>query len=497
MLRGEALGTDPERLRGRFTPGVAPLFRALLLALGLCAMSYMQAWGTMEFILSSISVTGNPQTAAVQFNFSTSIAPYAVSSPTGREVDVTLQSTVSTHVKPLISQDLGVKDVHILHRGGELVAAILLDHNVTVRVQPQPNSLLVYLDAATSAPSVQASQQTLQSGQITRLVYLHHATFSEIAALLSSQTNTQTRSAPAETILAQSPISTGGYDSMGYSGTVQGGQLQLPLGDQLGAYRISDNAVIDKRLHAVILTGSAGTVNKLAAEIQAVDVPDQPQESVRIEARIYELTESAGKALGINFSNNGPVGQATLNVQSFQEPQTFATFQAELFAQIASGHGKLLSSPNLQTLDGSEASILTGDALPIVTTITYPGNPPTVQQQLQYVNVGVHLHVQPFVGDGGYVTSVVLVEVSNVTGFIQGNIPQISQRQAISTIRVRSGEPFVIGGLLQDNEIKSVSRVPLLSDIPILGELFKYRNETKERTNLIVVITPTVERQGQ
>ena len=115
-----------------------------------------------------------------------------------------------------------------------------------------------------------------------------------------------------------------------------------------------------------------------------------------------------------------------------------------------------------------------------------------MQQQLQYVNVGVHLQIAPFVSRLGYVTSVVLVEVSNVTAFIQGNIPQISQRQAIATVRVRDNQPFIIGGLLQNNEIVSLSKVPLLSSIPILGALFDYQNRTHQQTNLYVVITPHV-----
>jgi general secretion pathway protein D len=138
------------------------------------------------------------------------------------------------------------------------------------------------------------------------------------------------------------------------------------------------------------------------------------------------------------------------------------------------------------------ASILTGDAIPILTTITYPGSPPTIQQQLQYVNVGVHLQVQPFASASGIVTTRVLAEVSNVTGFIQGNIPQISQRQASTVARVKDGQSFIVGGLLQDNEIRAMSKIPILGDLPVIGPLFRTNQLTKQKTNLYIILTPHI-----
>lgn len=448
------------------------------------------------FILLSVVGTSDMHGAVIQFNFSNETALYSVSPPAGDHIAVTFNSTTFTNVSPSIAPGIGIKSVVLQQHGRDAIAIITTERPVQIRAQPNPLSLQIFLDFSGSAPSAAAAQPVATNGQVTRLVYLRHAKVDEIASLLSSQVGATPQVGSAQTILAQSPMSSGGLSGYGYPTTVQDGQLHLAQGDQLGAYRISENVAVDRRLNAVVLTGPPDVVNNLAAEVAAVDIPDQPQTTVRLSAQIYEITESAARNIGINFSNNGPTAQAVLTAQSLQPSQALASFQAQLFAQISNGHGKLVSSPNLQTLDGSVASILTGDALPIVTTITYPGNPPTVQQQLQYVNVGVHLQVEPYVGDDGYVTSVVLVEVSNVTGFIQGNIPQISQRQAISTVRVRTGMPFVIGGLLQDNDIKSLSRVPVLSSIPLLGEFFKYRTSTKERTNLIVVITPTVEVQN-
>lgn len=113
----------------------------------------------------------------------------------------------------------------------------------------------------------------------------------------------------------------------------------------------------------------------------------------------------------------------------------------------------------------------------------------------QYVNVGVHLQIKPDVSSG-YVTSTIVAEVSDVTGFIQGNIPQISQRQTITTARVRDGESFVIGGLLQDNEIRNASKIPIIGDLPLLGELFRFQTSTHQETNLYIIVTPRVRIDG-
>ncbi|HUY11898.1 MAG TPA: type II and III secretion system protein, partial [Candidatus Dormibacteraeota bacterium] len=354
------------------------------------------------------------------------------------------------------------------------------------------SSLMLYLSPAVPTPEVSANLAVGAAplSTITQVLPLHYASLDEIAALFSPSALHGGRSFQTTSILSQAPLSGGGGQSFG--GTLPGGSLSLDMRDQLGAERISDNVAIDRRLNAVIVTGTPDQVAPIVAEIRAVDRPDARQTSVQLDAKIFELTSSGARQVGINFAQNGPFATATLLSQTLQKPQIAATFQAQLFALIQEGKGTLISSPRLRTLNGTEASILTGDALPVVTTITYPGNPPTVQEQLQYVNVGVHLQVRPYVSSSGYVTSVVLAEVSNVTGFIQGNIPQISQRQAIATVRVKDGEPFVIGGLLQNNDITSISRVPLLSRIPIIGDLFKLASTTHEVTNLYVVITPHI-----
>jgi general secretion pathway protein D len=116
-----------------------------------------------------------------------------------------------------------------------------------------------------------------------------------------------------------------------------------------------------------------------------------------------------------------------------------------------------------------------------------------VQQQVQYVNVGVTLQIAPRVGDDGYVTSHVFAEVSSVTGVSQG-YPTISQREASTSATVRDGDSFIIGGLTQESELSNHNKLPGLGDVPLLGALFNSENTSKTKTDLYIVVTPHVVR---
>jgi general secretion pathway protein D len=95
----------------------------------------------------------------------------------------------------------------------------------------------------------------------------------------------------------------------------------------------------------------------------------------------------------------------------------------------------------------------------------------------------------------GYVTTHIYCEVSSVESYVQG-IPEISQRTASTMATVKDGEPFVIGGLLQTSELKSLAKLPFLGDLPLLGKLFQHVDNSYSETNLYVVVTPHIIRSA-
>lgn len=258
---------------------------------------------------------------------------------------------------------------------------------------------------------------------------------------------------------------------------------------------INDAIAVDRRLNAIILKGSADQIARLKAQIALIDVPVQ---SVILETTFVELTESGARNVGLDFTNaNSQIGVATFQTGGFVPPGfptsinlSSTAFQAALYAQVTAGNGKIVSKPRIAAQSGSSAKIITGDALPILTSIALSGVN-GVQQQVQYVNVGVTLQIAPRVADNGFVTSHVFCVVSSVTGFSQG-YPTISQRKAETSATVADGETFVIGGLSEDSELTTNETIPGLSDIPLLGKLFDLDKSTDSKTELYIVVTPHI-----
>jgi len=255
---------------------------------------------------------------------------------------------------------------------------------------------------------------------------------------------------------------------------------------------------IDRRLNAVILRGSPERVAEIKHEIAMLDVPVT---SVVLETQFVELSETGARNLGLDFTN----GSDQIGAVNIAYAKGFpalgdtprlggisASFQVALYAQIARGEGRIVSKPRISAQSGATAKIVTGDALPILTSIALSGVN-AVQQQVQYVNVGVTLQIAPRVSDDGFVTAHIFAVVSSVTGFSQG-YPTISQREAATSATVRDGDTFIIGGLTEESNISNRSKLPLLGDIPLLGSLFSVEHTNKTKRDLYIVVTPHVVR---
>jgi len=270
-----------------------------------------------------------------------------------------------------------------------------------------------------------------------------------------------------------------------------------PTGSQPESFgeRVNDNIAIDRRLNAIVLSGTPQQVADLQAEIEQIDVP---LPSVMLVCEVVELSETAARDLGLDFSASGSgsaVGGGNAVLTTGMLPAFRADFQASLFATIAHGGGHILATPRVVALNGTPAQILTGDALPIISTTIFPGPPVLTQQTVNYIAVGINLQIQPRITSDRYVTSHIFAEVSSVTAYVptpQGNVPQISLRQATTMATVSDGQPFVIGGLLQDQEIRNMSKIPGIGDVPLIGGLFRVRHEMDTHTNLYILITPHI-----
>ncbi len=112
-------------------------------------------------------------------------------------------------------------------------------------------------------------------------------------------------------------------------------------------------------------------------------------------------------------------------------------------------------------------------------------------QQVQFVNVGVKLRLTPTIGTDGSVTAEMHPEYSAIQDFV-GGYPVIANRKIDSTLRVKDNQTIVLGGLLRDIDSQTISKLPGLSQIPVLGKVFQNREHTRERDEIVFLITPHV-----
>ena len=331
----------------------------------------------------------------------------------------------------------------------------------------------------------------LQPGDRFELIPLKYADVSEVIGLLVDGAVIE----PNNVFIRREP----GFGSVGSNSQQQYGlgqnQQQTPA-RQLGQ-SYGQGLGVDRRLNAIWVVGTPERIGQVKAQIALIDVP---VDSVILETQFVELTESGARNLGIDLTNsNGQIAVGRIETGASlpfsvdpNDVLPSGVLQAAIYAQVEKGEGRILSRPRISAQSGSTAKIITGDALPILTSITLSGVN-GVSQQVQYVNVGVTLQIAPRVSTDGFVTAQIYGVVSSVTGYSQG-YPTISQREAETSVTVRDGETFVIGGLTQENVIKRNSKVPLLGDIPLLGNLFKVERSSSSKTELYIVITPHIVR---
>ncbi len=210
----------------------------------------------------------------------------------------------------------------------------------------------------------------------------------------------------------------------------------------------------------------------------------------------YGTYGTTGTGLGTQLISLARVNRLSTNDFSITLPG------ALLQALMTDRSTKVLQSPQIRVADGMKASLRIGDQVPIATGSFQPGIgavgiSPLVNTQFQYKDVGVNVDITPRVHGQDEVTLHVELEISTVRDRIDiGGIaqPVIGQRKAILDLRLREGEVSLIGGLMQDQDTRSVSGVPGLSKIPGLGRLFSSESIERSQSELLIALVPHVVR---
>jgi general secretion pathway protein D len=158
----------------------------------------------------------------------------------------------------------------------------------------------------------------------------------------------------------------------------------------------------------------------------------------------------------------------------------------------------LLQVPQIMTIDNQEAHTLVGQEIPITTGEALSNNFDNAFRTTQRQNVGIGLDVRPQVNSSGTIKMNLHLEVSSIAGPVSSNNSDLilNKREVETVLTVDDGAIGVIGGLLSDEERRTIEKIPLLGDIPVLGNLFKSRAKTRSKTNLMIFIRPTVIRSA-
>ena len=307
--------------------------------------------------------------------------------------------------------------------------------------------------------------------------------------------------------------------------------------------------------NAIVVAANADVQRQLGEVIRQLDTR---REQVLVEAIIVEIGDLAAKRLGVqfllagqnapflatNYSNAVPniltVGGAIANYQLGRTTTTStdgtvtttvdrplgdgitdaavqsvlqatggfagglidigknAVFGAILNAVKSDTQSNILSTPSIMTLDNQEAKLLVGQEVPVTTGERLSTNFDNAFRTVQRQNVGIQLDVKPQVNSSGSIKLFLRQEVSSIAGPVATGSADliINKREFKTVLTVDDGEILAIGGLLDENERRTIEKIPLLGDLPVVGNLFRSKSRSKAKTNLMVFIRPTIIRSA-
>lgn len=389
------------------------------------------------------------------------------------------------------------------------------DPRLQVTAAPRGNALVIRGDRQQRQRLSQliAGLDTPQQGSNgTEVIYLNHADAASVAEVLGGIGDTGHASA----------TSTPGPEAV--SSRAEGGSTSThAVSTQRG--QNGSTVSVHSATNAIVLSGSADTLAAYRHIIQRLDIP---RAQVAVEAIIAEISESRSEELGVQWLFQGSNG--ALASSSFGNPGINAavaahasgddTLLGSLISQLSGittgvakldGSGanfavllnalqndsetNLLSTPSLTTLDNTEASILVGQEVPFITGSTTADNTNPFQT-IQRKDVGIKLNILPTISADDSIRLRIIQEVSSIDESIEASDVVTNKREIETTVLTQDGGIIVLGGLISDQGSNGEQKVPVLGDIPLIGNLFRYSRDSNEKRNLMVFIRARVLRDS-
>jgi general secretion pathway protein D len=280
-----------------------------------------------------------------------------------------------------------------------------------------------------------------------------------------------------------------------------GASVQLGRDDATGEARIK--VVADENKNAILIEANPADYRRVLRVIGTLDVlPNQ----VLIEATIAEITLKDDLQFGLRWYLANKNSSATFTddvtgavgsvFPGFSYALKAANVSATLSALNQITDVNVISSPSLSVADNRTATLQVGDQVPITTqsavSVLTPGSP--VVNSVSYKDTGVILSITPRINESGRVMLEIEQEVSTVSETTSSSInsPTISQRRVRTSVVVNDGEVFALGGMMQQSKTVTRTQIPIVGDIPIIGNAFKTKDNQIGKTELIILIAPHV-----
>jgi type II secretory pathway component GspD/PulD (secretin) len=239
----------------------------------------------------------------------------------------------------------------------------------------------------------------------------------------------------------------------------------------------------EERRNAVIVAGNDEVRATVRALLHDLDAPGR---QVMIEIRVADVQPVNDTTnVGVQFGGAG-FGTGALGQFPYTLTKSALAVNAQIDTLVQRGRASILAEPRIATLNNREASLLIGEQYPVVTVNQQTGFP-----SVQTIDVGVRLRLTPTIGADGSITADLHPEYSQIIGF-NANFPIVANRKVDATLRVRDGETIVLGGLFQDVDSETVTKFPILGDLPILGTFFRNRQTTHNKDEVVFFITPHI-----
>jgi general secretion pathway protein D len=305
------------------------------------------------------------------------------------------------------------------------------------------------------------------------------------------------------------PTTTQGTETSGANASVlteTPAQRSAPVVAYGGRVRI----VADRAANTLAILATPFDYDRLLPTLEKLDV--QPRQ-VMIEAMVAEVTLSDELRYGVEwFLRNrlgdgyrgtaaldlGPLGIAAQQTGfSYILRNSTGEVRAVIDALAGASRLSVLATPNLMVNNLERALIQVGDQVPVITrseTVVVDQSSDRVINSVEYRNTGIILEVIPSIGADDQLTLQFRQEVSQVAPNKVSSVdsPIFSRRLLTSSVTIRSGQPLFVGGLIRDDGTTQRSGIPLLQDIPMLGNAFRTNNTTSSRTELVVMLVPTI-----